>query len=396
MWFSLRSGFLAARDGRDLVVNGPACQVRLTGSLAEEFLQAFLGNEGEGPQRLRSIAALGSPVHTALAEAARCGGGRPWVPLSSIDAPSTLFLEVAGRCNERCLHCYADSAPDVHAALDRNACVRVIREGAALGFERLQLTGGDPLLCPFLADLASEARSAGFESIEVYTNGLALSDERLNSLAAHGASFAFSFYSHDPGVHDAITRVAGSHRRTRDAIVRVVKRGLETRVSIVLMEANAQHAEATTAYLVGLGVPADRISSDRVRSVGRGALALHDLRRAPAIPPVAIPPVAIPPVAIPPVAIPPVAMQPNHSGAESRCETSRWPGKVCVAYTGAVYPCIFSRRTELGHIAREPLASILDRARSRRATATDVGALGDQLACFDCRLTALALETRPA
>jgi MoaA/NifB/PqqE/SkfB family radical SAM enzyme len=379
MWFSPRSRFLAARDAKGLVVNGPACAIRLTGSLAEEFLQAFLTEGGGCPDRLGSIAKLGSPVHAAhaaLAEAARCGGGRPWVPLSSVDAPSTLFLEVAGRCNERCVHCYADSAPDVRAALEVDACVRVIREGAALGFERLQLTGGDPLLCPFLPELAREARSAGYTSIEVYTNGLALSDDRLEALAAHGTSFAFSFYSHDPGVHDAITRVAGSQRRTRDAIARVVKRGLEARVSIVLMEANAHHLEATTAYLVGLGVPVHRIGSDRVRSVGRGALALHDLRRAATVPRIEAPA--------------------NHSGAESPCETPRWPGKLCVSSTGTVYPCIFARRMELGHIAREPLGSILDRARERRAARVDIGAFGDQLACFDCRLTALSFDEEPA
>ncbi|HTQ45398.1 MAG TPA: radical SAM protein, partial [Polyangiaceae bacterium] len=292
---------------------------------------------------------------------------------------STLFLEVAGRCNERCVHCYADSAPEVRDALDVDTCVRVIREGATLGFERLQLTGGDPLLCPFLPDLTREARSAGFGSIEVYTNGLALSDDRLASLAEHGASFAFSFYSHDAGVHDAITRTPGSHRRTSDAIARAVKRGLHTRVSIILMEANGQHLEATTAYLVDLGVPAESIGHDRVRGVGRGAGALHDLRRAPQ---------PVPPVE---------ETRGNHSGAESSCETPRWPGKLCVAYTGAVYPCIFSRRTELGHVAREPLATILDRVRNRRATGiVDVDATRDQLACFDCRLTALALGTVPA
>jgi MoaA/NifB/PqqE/SkfB family radical SAM enzyme len=376
MWFSPRTQFLAVSDATALSVNGPACHVRLTGSLAAEFLEAFLSEEGGCPDRLASIAKLGSPMHAALAEAARCGGGRPWIPLSSVDAPSTLFLEVAGRCNERCVHCYADSAPEVRAALDLDACVRVIHEAATLGFERLQLTGGDPLLCPFLPDLAREARSAGFQSIEVYTNGIALSDERLALLATHGASFAFSFYSHDPAVHDAITRVAGSQRRTRDAIARVLRRGLQTRVSIVLMEANAQHLEATTAFLVDLGVPLERIGSDRVRGVGRGANALHDLRRAP------------------PVSLAPAHT--NHSGARGGCEVPRWPGKLCVAYTGSVYPCIFSRGIELGHVAREPLRSILDRARDRRATATDIGAFGDQLACFDCRLTAMALDRRPA
>jgi radical SAM protein with 4Fe4S-binding SPASM domain len=148
-------------------------------------------------------------------------------------------------------------------------------------------------------------------------------------------------------------------------------------VSIILMEAKGQHLEATTAYLVDLGVPVESIGHDRVRGVGRGAVALHDLRRASQ-------------------PVPPVEARGNHSGAESSCETPRWPGKLCVAYTGAVYPCIFSRRMELGHVAREPLATILDRVRDRRATGIEVDAARDQLACFDCRLTALALGTVPA
>jgi MoaA/NifB/PqqE/SkfB family radical SAM enzyme len=369
MWFSPVSTFVVAGDATELRVNGPGCVARLTGNLAEEFLRAFLSEEGARADRIESLAAMGSEAHAALARAGRQGGGRPWVPLSAASDTSTLFLEVVGRCNERCVHCYAGSAPDVAEALDADTCLRVIRQAAELGFDRLQLTGGDPLLCPFLPDLAREGRAAGFEFVEVYTNGLALSPDRLDALAAHDVSFAFSFYSHEPAVHDAITRTPGSHQRTRDAITRAARRGLDVRVGVVLLDANADHFEATRAMLVEAGVPPERIGADRVRTVGRGLLALGTA----------------------PVALP-RDVHVGHAGDAVAPASLRSPGKLCVSNTGAVYPCIFTRWARLGDVATESLGAIVDRVRRARSTGVDVDRFTDRLACMDCRLTALAID----
>ncbi len=374
IWFSPASETVAVSQQDRLAVQGPAVQAELTGAYAEEFLRVFLAAEPSAAGRLDELGALGSRDHRALAAVARQGGGRPWVPLTAYGSGSVLFLEVVGRCNERCVHCYADSAPEVTAALDRETCLRVVGEGAALGFERLQLTGGDPLLCAFLPDLAAAGREAGFRRIEVYTNGLALGPERMDSLARHDVSFAFSFYSYDAATHDAITRVPGSQVRTRTAIEAAVQRGLEVRAAIVGVEANLGHVEETRALLLSLGVPASAISFDRVRHVGRGRG--HD-------------------------AIVPAESGGGHAQASAEGAGPSWPGKLCVSYTGQVYPCIFARSRALGDVGHESLGAIVLRARAVMSGSSPspgrglhLLAMSDRLACLDCRLTTLALEGR--
>jgi MoaA/NifB/PqqE/SkfB family radical SAM enzyme len=283
-----------------------------------------------------------------------------------VGGDSILFLEVTGQCNERCVHCYAESAPEVTAALDEATCRSVISQAARLGFERVQLTGGDPLLCPFLPELAAHARAEGVAACEVYTNGLALTDERLAKLAASNVEFAMSFYSHDPATHDGRTRVPGSHRRTVEAIKRVLDRGSPLRISVIGIGIDAEHVRRTFDFLVSIGVPAEQISSDKVRTVGRGTEA--------------------------PAGDDAVVSGRSHSGGASPDTTVKWPGKACVAYTGHVYPCIFSRWAGLGDVRQEPLGAILERARDRRPSVAPVRPdLRARLACFDCRLTAMGL-----
>jgi MoaA/NifB/PqqE/SkfB family radical SAM enzyme len=282
---------------------------------------------------------------------------------------STLFLEVTGRCNERCVHCYAEASPEITAALDRETCERVIADAARLDFERLQLTGGDPLLCSFLPQLAAQARRAGIPNIEVYTNGLALTPDRLFALAESQVSFAFSFYSFDAALHDARTRVPGSHGRTADAIRRAVLQGCPVRVGVIAIGVDPGHIERTFSFLESLGVARDSMSSDRVRTVGRGSELSPPTNR-------------------------PGGQGGTHGVPSLAGHSVRWPGKLCVSYTGAVYPCIFSRTQRLGDVRAESLMAVVERIKARVTQprpASDIARLSQQLACFDCRLTALSL-----
>ena len=303
----------------------------------------------------------------------------------SVHSPAQLFLEVTGRCNERCQHCYASAGPRVGAALSRDECLRVIAEGRALGFDALQLTGGDPLLCAFLPELAGAARAEGFPLVEVYTNGLALTPPRLEELAVHGVDFAFSVYSHAPEIHDGVTRVPGSLARTSLAIRRVVEAGLSARVSIIALEAAAEGLSRTREHVESLGVPTTSISMDIPRQVGRGeGLAVPEL--------------------------PEGALRPGHrgqqatvearlagetleAGAPEALERLRWPGKLAVAYTGDVLPCIFARAQVLGNVRREALGAVVERLRERRARhPVDPERFAEKLACHDCRYTAAVWE----
>lgn len=371
VWYSPRSETYAVQKGDLLVVRGPDVAADLSGAWADDFLRAFVSETQSETQEVGKLIALERspmPAHRGVVEVARRGGAQPWVPLSASGTAPILFLEVLGRCNERCVHCYASSGPDVEAALPREVCLDVIRDAAAAGFGRLQLTGGDPLLCAFLPELARAARDAGMSEVEIYTNGLALTSDRLAELEPARVRFAFSFYSHDPQVHDAITGVAGSQRRTLRAIGEAAQRGARVRVGVVQMAQNATGLEETRQLLIEQGVAPEAIWVDTIHQVGRGsaeAAAIAGAERG------------------------------AHGGAPTETgQPAKWPGKACVAYTGEVYPCIFARSTRLGSVLEESLATILDRARSRREATVSWAQLPSQLACLDCRLTVAALAER--
>ena len=61
-----------------------------------------------------------------------------------------VWLEITGKCQLECLHCYAESGPGgTHGAMTAANWRRVIDECADLGVEMVQFIGGEPTpTCP--------------------------------------------------------------------------------------------------------------------------------------------------------------------------------------------------------------------------------------------------------
>lgn len=266
-----------------------------------------------------------------------------------------LFLELTGRCNENCLHCYASSSPTVEEALDSEEIQGVLREAAALGFRRVQLTGGDPLISPALVSAISLARDLGFREVEVYTNGLAFRDELAEHFARHQVKMALSVYSHLPEVHDRVTRTPGSHVRTCNAIRLALRHGISVRVAGIQGCDPEQDEQALRDFLVKLGLSSEAIAADRQRPVGRGTWNSQ------------------------------TRLLDQSGGAHA---ASRMPvaGKLCITYSGQVVPCIFDRRLVLGSIREESISEIFARPlRLGVGSRSGLPVVGEPLACGDCR-----------
>lgn len=278
------------------------------------------------------------------------------------DGFGKLFVELTGRCNERCVHCYASSSPEVTSQLSWDQVLSVVDDGARLGFTTIQFTGGDPLLSPWLLPAVQRAKEQGYATIEVYTNGLALRPDLAQALTQHGVSFAFSMYSHRAAVHDSITRTPDSWDRTCRAIRCAIEAGAVVRVGGVLREENAGDLASLRQLLAEMGVAPERISVDRERPVGRGhwdEKTQLDHR-------------------------PPTEMHQVSSGSARR-------GKLAVTYEGNIVPCIFDRQVVLGSLADQGLRASLARpVRSLRrgghvAARPQLQMLGQPLACGSCR-----------
>lgn len=348
-----------AEGGLRLVDASRGLDVSAEGELAADLARA-LGGVPDPPL----VVALGRD-HT-LAQSVAALARTEAVELSAaaalaLDGFDTLFVELTGRCNETCVHCYAGSGPGVAATLGLDTVRQVVADAAALGFDRAQLTGGDPLLYSGLVEAVRAVSDAGIATCEIYTNGLLLTDELLDALQPLSPSFAFSVYSREPAVHDSITGVAGSCELTAAAIRRVVSRGLGLRAAIVALPENADGVEETADFLRGLGVEQVGISGSR--AVGRGRTFDVD----------------------------------PSGGAKHRGDAhhpGRRGGSACVTSSGDVTPCVFNRTDVLGRVPERRLRDILARPICGAAL-PGVGTLDAcraRLQCRSCQLTAVALR----
>ncbi len=294
---------------------------------------------------------------------------KPSTELSGLlkgDALGMLFVEMTSQCNENCIHCYAESSPARSESLSLDEIRTGLDQARGLGRAFVQFTGGDPLIHPQLVDAVAYARHLDFAGIEIYTNGILLSDKLLEKLKPFSPNIAFSLYSHDATTHDAITLLPGSFQRTTDAIRRAKAAGFGVRIGVILMQENSEQAIETRDYIVHqLEIDEADIRFDPVKKTGRGT----DIESSEEI-------------------IFSAAHLPE------RKKTGRRNGKLCIASDGTVYPCIFSRQNQLGNIRHNSLQEMMDRLNRQtiaKPSASRWQSCQERLSCRDCQMIAYAL-----
>lgn len=177
-----------------------------------------------------------------------------------------LSLELTGRCQLACSHCYANSGPTGgHGSMTAADWAGVVDAASELGARLVSMIGGEPTLHPALPELVGRALDAGMTA-EIFTNLIRIPDGLWPTLMRPGARMSTSYYATDPAEHDRITGRRGSHALTHANIVEVLRRRIPLRVNIVGEGAAADRAHAE---LLALGVPT--ITRDPVRGFGRAA-----------------------------------------------------------------------------------------------------------------------------
>ncbi|WP_420139105.1 radical SAM protein [Sphingomonas sp.] len=231
-----------------------------------------------------------------------------------------IWLEVTGRCNLQCTHCYADSGPTSgHGIMSQQDWLRVIDEADELAASSIQFIGGEPTLHPnFLLLLRHAASKRG--AVEVYTNMVSVKDEHWSGYQDLGISLATSFYGSESSTHDAMTKRRGSQSRTLKNIESAVARGIPIRVAIISEDDGDQSESATANLLAQVGVT--DISWDRVRGVGRGSG---------------------------------IQPEPQLDALCGNCTAA----SAAVAPSGDVFPCIFARTASVGNVRQKGLADVL-------------------------------------
>jgi AdoMet-dependent heme synthase len=158
-----------------------------------------------------------------------------------LGVPLSAHLDVTYRCNERCDHCYLDH--DDKGEMTTAEICAVLEQLAEAGVFFLTLSGGEPLLRRDCFEIIRRARELMF-NVKLKTNAVLIREPQAKRLKAVGVErIQVSVYSHRPEVHDAITRVRGSLKRTVSAIRFLTSQGLKVTIANVLMRDNVQDSQ---------------------------------------------------------------------------------------------------------------------------------------------------------
>jgi radical SAM protein with 4Fe4S-binding SPASM domain len=153
-----------------------------------------------------------------------------------LGVPFSAHLDVTYRCNERCIHCYLDH--DDHGEMTTAEIKDVVKQLAEAGSFFLTFSGGEVFLRRDFFELLEYARSLMF-NVRIKTNGVMIRDAEAERLLQLGIEqVQISVYSHRAEIHDAITKIPGSFKRTIDAIRFLKSKGLRVLIANILMTAN--------------------------------------------------------------------------------------------------------------------------------------------------------------
>lgn len=292
--------------------------------------------------------------------------------------PLNVSMELTLRCNIRCLHCYnfdrdeprrSACGEESRPELSLEEVLRVMGELREAGCLFLSLTGGEILSYPHLFPVLDRARELSL-AVQLLSNGTLLRPGVAAKLAGYRnlLGVSISVYGATPEVHDGITQVKGSWRRTWDGAERLRALGIAVRIKLIVMRANAHEMAAMRAlaerhdfpYLVDVNITSRHDGTTGSLAMRVDDAQLEELYRGPLGDMVATNPQAI-----------------GESGF--RCNCAR--GNCAISAHGDVYPCI-SVPWAAGNVRERPFLDIwrsspvFERIRGLKLT--------DDAACLPC------------
>ena len=173
-----------------------------------------------------------------------------WTPLVDFymwhGLPSELHIDLTDGCNERCVHCYLPKGGTHY--LDKGIALKVLKEFREAQGLTVLVSGGECMLHKNFAEIMRYAKSLDL-NIVVLSN-LTLCDDRMVALLKEiDPQFVnVSLYAVTESVHDSITQIPGSCKKTKAAIDALQAAGVHIRIATPFMRENKGCVEELKEY----------------------------------------------------------------------------------------------------------------------------------------------------
>lgn len=162
---------------------------------------------------------------------------------------TTIQLHVTNACNLRCTHCYVSSGNPFPDEIGLDDCISIINAACAR-YDKVyvSISGGEPLLVPWLPDLLVHIKSKGLR-VALLSNGMLWTDKRVATIGSYVDLVNVSLDGASAEIHDAI-RGPGAFRQAVRGIQRIGEAGIEVGINVCLMKSNLADIEENLLALV--------------------------------------------------------------------------------------------------------------------------------------------------
>lgn len=166
---------------------------------------------------------------------------------------TNVHIEINSHCNERCLHCYIPHEQKL-SHMESTLFYNIMRQCKELKVLHVTLSGGEPMLHKDFCNFLRKCREYDF-SVNVLSNLTLLNDEILHELKMNPLlGVQVSLYSMDEKIHDGITHLKGSFKKTKDAILKLVENDIPLQISCPIIIQNKNSYENVIEWATELKI----------------------------------------------------------------------------------------------------------------------------------------------
>lgn len=163
-------------------------------------------------------------------------------------------VELTGRCNLLCLHCYATSERQKEA-LDTQTLKKLLTQMANAGVMFLQITGGECTSRRDFIEIYKHVRKLGIIPT-ISTNATLLNNIILTTLKDYPPfNILVSLYGSTPEIHDRITGIKGSFNKMVGNVQKLKDLGLNVCFNSILLKENFTDAKNIKSFASSMGIP---------------------------------------------------------------------------------------------------------------------------------------------
>lgn len=189
-------------------------------------------------------------------------------------AAPVVVWNCTGRCNLRCVHCYASAGEKQSGAeMDTASAKNFIGDLAAFGVPVILFSGGEPLLRDDLLELASFAVERGLR-VALSSNGTLIIEDIAKELSRIGFAEVGISLDGTESINDHFRGKQGAYRAALEGIRNCIKYGLRVSLRFTITRFNFQEIRSMFSLAEHEGI--DRLCFYHLAYSGRGSILVSE------------------------------------------------------------------------------------------------------------------------